>query len=247
MSTPSDGPVAVVSRPGMGRCLIARRDIAAGEIVLSEQPVVSVLVCDPVHQLQAFCAAPATTQALILDMFCPSLWDPSPLVQDARSLAAHISRTQPFARDTPLAKLHAALVVFQLNSHSFGSGLALFVLGCRLNHSCTSNTEYTSERQVVLFAFVPPLPPMSNPPPRPSPHPGGGGGWNRHWLVPEKKMSVSYCIELRKLFFNCDACHRSPVLISPAAGGTNSSSTCTQTSKATCSKASCSQLVHHSC
>eukprot|EP00667_Euglena_gracilis_P018383 EG_transcript_19531 len=138
--------LAVEDRPGRGRCLIAQRMIRAGELVLDEAPLISSERSDPLQLLRAFCDSPAPVQALVLDMFAPPLDTPADLVHSAGVQARQAKRSAVFATQYDVAVLHRALVVFQLNAHAFGPGLALFAVGCRLNHACDANTEYTTQR-----------------------------------------------------------------------------------------------------
>lgn len=145
--------IRIQARQGQGLCVVAARPIEANEVFLTEAPL---LVADITEShdgyLKAFCSAPADTQAAVLSLFSVSLENKSALVKEARKAAKkHVSKQ--WASGQTIDTLHRALLVFALNSHCFSTvggtsapQSALLQFGARMNHSCDSNCEYTSDR-----------------------------------------------------------------------------------------------------
>ena len=88
----------------------------------------------------------------MLNLFSVSLENEAALVKEARTAAKKLAK-KAWAEGQTVDTLHRVLLVFALNSHCFGMAgsssvakSALMQFGARMNHSCDSNCEYTSDR-----------------------------------------------------------------------------------------------------
>ena len=144
--------ITVQARRGQGLCVVASRNIEPNEVFLSEAPLLLAPITAS-HQgyLKSFCKAEPETQKAVLNLFSVALDNKSALADEARAAAKKHAGKQ-WADGYSADDLQRVLLVFSLNGHSFNptedgtDQTALFTFGCRINHSCDSNSEYTSDR-----------------------------------------------------------------------------------------------------
>ena len=156
--------------PSHGRAMVASRKFEAGEVVLTETPLLvwphgedELRSC--VAFLAAFQRASPTTRATVLyDFYHPKLDDESSLaVPKYGLLAAAILRTGSAVGLTEV-QVHRLLLIKATNAHAYyGKEMhfdeilettantadkeALFVAAAKVSHACVPNTSYSSKRR----------------------------------------------------------------------------------------------------
>lgn len=161
----SDG-VAVETRPGLGRVLVATRAFDFGDVVLEEPALLfwrrDRAVGGPQRHeafLHAFAAAPDATQRAVLDFARPALDTRSPLCDALRAEAKALAGTCGLSEE----RIVDLLFIDATNTHGYfgaqgdvGASCliestdaeppfsAMFDLGSKVAHSCAPNTLYTT-------------------------------------------------------------------------------------------------------
>jgi hypothetical protein len=137
----------------LGRLLRSTRSISPGEIVLSEEPIVTWVnprkgPAGSKNYISAFCDLDATQQASVQDMHCPTS------VSKAYRGAAEALHKE-LSPAISICDIQNLLAIAESNSHEFFGGApvqgsepraALFVIGSKVNH------RYAPEREVLSIA-----------------------------------------------------------------------------------------------
>jgi hypothetical protein len=157
----------VVSIADLGRCLVAKRVITPGEVVISEPPLLTsaegavtageaeayaALLKMPndvpeasriVAILRAYCDAPTSVREAVLDSLSTIEYDASSAVtQSSREQAQAIREAHAWATGHSIESLTSVLTTFKLNAYPSGvgdAGSALFPMIRLIQHSCDSN------------------------------------------------------------------------------------------------------------
>lgn len=139
--------VRVENSPGLGRVLVACKAFSVGDEILCEAPLLTWPMEDWGAYLDALCAADEDVRAAVMGLFRPALDSSDAKVASTRTRAQRLLAQPAPPRDgVDLDFVHGALLVAELNAHSFKKGkeMALFELGSKAAHSCSPNAAYSS-------------------------------------------------------------------------------------------------------
>ena len=143
--------VEVVTRPGLGRCLVATSTILAGETIISEEPALQTSpegdeqIDAPTAVLRAYCSASSDIQQTVIGSLATIEYESTcSTAVKAREDAEQIAESHLWAQGHDVNSLQLAIMAFRLNGHSFNGGrsAALFPLLSKAQHSCSPNALY---------------------------------------------------------------------------------------------------------
>ncbi len=150
--------LSVISTTQFGECLFSDRAFAAGDIVLTERPILhwKFKDFDDIQGLiMAYIDAGEKVQQEIDQFYCPPIdqVDISPL-QTRRKWLADSHYTSGKFYDLTSEKIYKLLLIADANAHVYCgnshtdddlSTAALFKFGAKVSHSCSPNLFYTSK------------------------------------------------------------------------------------------------------
>lgn len=130
----------------LGRVLVACKAFGIGDEILCEKPLLSWPMGNWDAYLDLLWASEESVRSLVLGLFRPSLDSAEPEVQELRFKAEQLLKQPGMHEGITLDFAHVALLVAELNSHSFDNGkrMAVFNLASKAAHSCAPNTAYSS-------------------------------------------------------------------------------------------------------
>lgn len=139
-------PLALRYSEECGRFCVATRAIRAGEVILSERPLLRAGSDRGSEDwgkagLVAFTSAPAETRAAVLAFHSVAPDHPSPMAESVRDQVARY-KGAPWRRGFDDDTLARTLLIFQLNSYPVDKRSCLFPVGSKINHSCDANAVY---------------------------------------------------------------------------------------------------------
>lgn len=149
-----------------GRCLVATRSIASGEVVLREKPPLTWEHDDVQSLVSGFLAAEPPMQLAVLDLAAPSVdadleridesaWRQEVTASrldravDRRALALGLAAGFDGARVLEL--IETLLLIADSNCHEFGRRLGLFPLAAIANHSCDPNCGHSTRHGEMRY------------------------------------------------------------------------------------------------
>jgi hypothetical protein len=134
----------VANTDNLGRVLVACKPFAVGDVLLQEVPLLTWPFGEWAAYLDRLWASDDAVRDAVLGLFRPELDLTQPAVLEARAKAERLLPGRPEGLDIEFA--HAALLVAELNSHSFENGkrMAIFDIGSKAAHSCAPNAAYSS-------------------------------------------------------------------------------------------------------
>ena len=155
------------SEGACGRYLIASRALEAGEMFLTERPLLIAGAPDRGEaawarpSLMAFCGASTSVQSTILALHSEPIDHPSAMADGVRDQVAQC-KGAVWRRDFSDATLTQALLIFQLNAlpleFAYPQRSGLFKVGSTFNHSCDANTFYHGCDGLGCFTALRPIP-----------------------------------------------------------------------------------------
>lgn len=177
---PSHDGITVATDPSLGRVVIATRDFAPGEIVLSEEPQVLYTSKNRPHSLLAsFLRADESIRTKVLDMYHPPLESVTAAVPDASVEALRLSRAPAWEGQLSREHVHSLLMIHHCNAHQFRGAdpdagcteivmslgqtedptghaqhSALFDIGSKVEHGCNPNVAYSSNSGRLQYRCV---------------------------------------------------------------------------------------------
>ncbi|KOO30837.1 set domain-containing protein [Chrysochromulina tobinii] len=161
--TPHSSTFRVVTVPYLGRCLVAARPMAPGEVIISEEPILAAEYRagtadreptpsekNSVAQasrnesiLRTYCDSPALVREAVLDAMSTIEYDVSDAgTQVVLEQVDAIRKAHKWAAAHSAHDLATVLMAFKLNAYGFGGGNALFPTLRLMEHSCESNVIY---------------------------------------------------------------------------------------------------------
>jgi hypothetical protein len=152
-----------------GYDVVAMRPITAGEIVVSEVPLLEASAPDSNEVgwataiMRTFCSSSKAVQIAVLATTAVGQHEAA-ANSAHREMCVGAAREVALCADLPWRRAHpdiadstlaSVCLIAQLNSYAFGAGrTALFQLGCQMNHACDSNVRYSSTAREGRGSFV---------------------------------------------------------------------------------------------
>jgi len=166
-----------------GYDVVAKRAIRAGEVIISERPLLEATAPGQSEAgwaedcLHAFCSASEAARAGVLAMHAGGehvlpaeerggtvgVTAGTSASEDVRRMVASAVKEVGLCASKQWRQenmhiddytLQRVCMIFNLNSYGFGQSAALFTLGCNLNHSCDSNVVYTAAERIGCGCFI---------------------------------------------------------------------------------------------